>query len=75
MSEPNQVLRKRPSALLRILLCKASMNPYKETIITLNHERKTIASIFRVIVKEGYKDSYRNLNAFLAEYNEGLGRR
>ncbi len=31
-------------------------------------------SIFRVIVKEGYKGSYRNLNAFLAEYNEGLGR-
>ena len=51
------------------------MNPYKETINTLNHERKTIASIFRVIVKEGYKDSYRNLNAFLAEYNEGSGRR
>jgi len=34
-------------ALLRSLLCKASMNPYNETIITLNHERKTIASIFR----------------------------
>ena len=54
---------------------RSILDPYKETIITLNHERKTIASIFRVIAKEGYKGSYRNLNAFLAEHNEGLGRR
>ena len=54
---------------------KSILDPYKDTIIALNHERKTIVHIFRTIAKDGYKGSYRSLSAFLAEYNEGLGRR
>ena len=53
---------------------KSILDPYKDTIIALNHERK-IVHIFRTIAKDGYKGSYRSLSAFLAEYNEGLGRR
>ena len=54
---------------------KSILDPYKDTIIALNHERKTIVYIFRTITEKGYEGSYENLNAFLTKYNEGLGRR
>ena len=54
---------------------KSILDPYKDTIIALNHEGKTIVYIFRTITEKGYEGSYDNLYAFLDKYNEGLGRR
>ncbi len=57
--------------------CTKKQSQKREEIVrTTPYEETQTGTIYilEITIDKGYEGSYENLNVFLAEYNEGLGR-